>query len=61
MTEIENFIKKNFAPVEDKPGFVWISKTNFQITSIETLVKCLEDAWTRGLYHLPLFDNRLYQ
>lgn len=61
MTEIEDFIKKNFVPVEDKPEFVWFSKRNFRITSIETLVKCLEDAWVRGLYHSPVFDNRLYQ
>lgn len=62
MTEIEDFIKKNFVPIEDKPGFVWFSKRNFQIISIETLAKCLEDAWARGLlYHSPVFDNRLYQ
>lgn len=58
MTEIEDFIKKNFAPVEDKPGFVWFSKRNCEIISIETLAKCLEDAWTKGLYHLPLFGRK---
>ena len=46
MTEIEDFIKKTFEPVEDKPGFVWLSKRNFEIISIETLAKCLEDAST---------------
>lgn len=44
MTEeekVENFIKKNFEPVENKPGYVWFSKRNFQIISIETLRKKL--------------------
>ena len=44
MTEeekVENFIKKNFESVEDKPGYVWFSKRNFQIISIETLRKKL--------------------
>lgn len=57
MTEIEDFIKENFEHVEDKPGFVWFSKRYFQIISIETLAKCLEDAQARGLYHLPLFGK----
>ena len=60
MTEIEDFIKKNFAPVDDKPGFVWFSKRNFEIITIETLAKCLEDAWTRGLYYPPVFDDNRY-
>ena len=54
MTGTEDFIKENYEPVEDKPGYVWFSKRNFQIISIETLAKCLEDAWTRDLYRLPL-------
>lgn len=57
MAEIEDFIEKNFVPVEDKPGFVWLSKRNFQIISTETLSKYLEDAWARGLYHSPVFDK----
>ena len=39
--KVEDFIKKNFEPVEDKPGYVWFSKRNFQIISIETLRKIL--------------------
>ncbi len=39
--KVENFIKKNFEPVEDKPGYIWFSKRNFQIISIETLRKKL--------------------
>lgn len=39
--KVEDFIKKNFEPVDDKPGYVWYSKRNFQIISIETLRKAL--------------------
>lgn len=42
--KVEDFIKKNFEPVEDKPGYVWLSKRNFQIISIETLRKRLREA-----------------
>lgn len=33
----------HFEPVEDKPGYVWFSKRNFQIISIENLQKLLKD------------------
>lgn len=33
----------DFEPVEDKPGYVWFSKRNAQIISVETLQKLLED------------------
>ena len=39
---IKVFIKRNYEPVEDKPGYVWFNKSNFQIISIETLTKSLE-------------------
>lgn len=42
--KIENFIKKNFESVEDKPKYVWFSKRKFQIISIETLRKTLCEA-----------------
>lgn len=35
--KVEDFIKKNFEPVEDKPEYVWFNKRNFQIINIETL------------------------
>lgn len=41
--KIEIFIKMIFEPVENKPGYVWFSKRNFQIISIETLQKLFED------------------
>ena len=48
MNEIEEAARAifdicDFEPVEDKPGYVWFSKRNFQIISIETLRKALED------------------
>lgn len=33
----EEFIKKNYPPVEGKPGYVWFSRRNYQIISIDTL------------------------
>lgn len=41
--QIQEYIKKNFNPVEDKPGYVWFNQRNFQIISIETLAKSLEE------------------
>ncbi len=40
--QIQEYIKKNFQPVEDKPGYVYFNKRNFEIISIETLTKSLE-------------------
>jgi len=45
--EIKKLIKELFTPVEDKAGYVWFNKRNFQIISIETLAKSLEDYWTK--------------
>lgn len=54
---IKAFVKENFEPVEDKPGYVWFSKRNFQIIDIETFVKFLEEGWTRGLYNSPFAEK----
>lgn len=40
---IDKFIKDNYQPVEDKPGYVWFNKRNWQIISIETLKKSLKE------------------
>lgn len=53
---IKEFIKENFEPVENKPGYVWFSKSNFQIISIDTFAKLLKDEWTR-LYNSPLIKS----
>lgn len=54
MNEIEEAARAifdicDFEPVEDKPGYVWFSKRNFQIISIETLQKLFEDGRVRPL------------
>ena len=43
--KVEFFIKNIFEPVKDKPGYVWLNKRNFQITSIETLRKALNNPY----------------
>lgn len=47
--KVENFIKIMFEPVKGKPGYVWFSKRNFQIISIETLRKTLCEIESRRL------------
>lgn len=47
--QIQEYIKENFEPVEDKPGYVWFSKRNWQIISIETLAKSLEEVDLKSL------------
>ena len=47
--DIEEFIKKNYEPVEDKPGYVWFSKRNFQIISIENLAASLREEWIKRI------------
>ena len=42
-TNIKEFIEANFEPVEDKPGYVWLNKRNFEIIKIETLEKSLKE------------------
>ena len=42
LTDIEEFIKENYEPVENKPGYVWLSKRNLRIIKIETLVESLK-------------------
>lgn len=53
MTELEaelisgfntrKFVKEHYMSVEDKPGYVWFSKRNMQIISIDVLVAYLEE------------------
>lgn len=62
---LEYVIKKYFEPVEDKPGYVWFSKRDCRIISIETLAKLLEDERMRygtqvdGLKLRDLFKEML--
>lgn len=43
------FVEENYEPVEDKPGYVWFSKRNMQIISIDVLVTSLEEAFTNHI------------
>ena len=47
--DVYKYIKENFAPVEDKPGYVWLSERNYQIINIETFAKLLKNACSRKL------------
>lgn len=53
----KNFIKKNFKPIKDKPGYVWFNKRDSLIISIETFAKLLEETWVRTLFNLPLGES----
>lgn len=48
--KVKKFINEIFEPVEDKPGYVWFNKRNFQIISIELLQKKLCES-------LEIIDN----
>ena len=53
----EEFIKEHFQPVADKPGYVWFSKRNFEIISVETFAKSLDEAWVKGVSPWPLAES----
>lgn len=36
-------ILQTFQPVEDKPGYYWFNKRNYQIVSEEVLKKAIEE------------------
>lgn len=55
--DFRKFVEEHYAPVEDKPGYVWLSKRNFEIISIETFAKSLEEGLARGLYNSPLGES----
>ena len=38
-----NKILATYEPVENKPGYVWFSKTNYQIIKLETLREAYEE------------------
>lgn len=41
--DFHKFVEENYVPVENKPGYVWFSKRNMQIISIDLLVAYLEE------------------
>lgn len=44
--KIDEYIKSNYQPVENKSGYVWFSKRNMQIISIDVLKTSIEN-WIR--------------
>ena len=41
--DIDKYIKINYQPVENKSGYVWFSKRNMQIISIDVLKTSIEN------------------
>ena len=39
--DIDEHIKNNYQPVEDRPGYVWLSKRHFQMISVDVLKKSI--------------------
>lgn len=40
--DIKQFIEEHYTPVEDKPGYVWLNRRNYQIIKVETLAESLK-------------------
>ena len=43
INNIDEYIKTNFQPVENKSGYVWFNKRNMQIISIDILKTLIKD------------------
>lgn len=43
--DARKFVEKYYEPVEDKPGYVWFSKRNMQIISIDVLAAYLKKCY----------------
>ena len=41
--DVRKFVEENYEPVEDKPGYLWFSRRNMQIISIDVLVAFLKE------------------
>ena len=46
-SDARKFVEEHYEPVEDKPGYVWLSKRNMRTISIDLLVTCLKE-WERS-------------
>lgn len=47
--DFRKFVEENYAPVEDKPGYVWFSKRHMEIISIDLLVASLEEGFSNQI------------
>ena len=46
MFDADEFIKENYQPVEDKPGYVWLNKRNMRMISTDVLKAAIND-WNK--------------
>ena len=42
MKNLDDFINCMFPPVEDKPGYVWINKRNYEMAKVDLLKERIE-------------------
>jgi len=47
--DFRKFVEEYYEPVEDKTGYVWFSRRNMQIISIDLLVAYLEKKFTNQI------------
>ena len=40
---VDEFIRKNYRPVDDKPGYVWLNARRLEIISVDILAVSLEN------------------
>lgn len=46
--KVDEFIKTNYRPVDDKSGYVWLDRYNYQIIELNTLKKSICDFCAAG-------------
>lgn len=47
---VDEFIKKNYRPVDDKPGYVWLNARRLEMISVANLAASLKEAFRKGYY-----------
>ena len=45
MKNLDDFINYMFPPVEDKPGYVWINKRNYEMAKVDLLKERIESVY----------------
>lgn len=56
--KVDEFIKNNYRPVDDKPCYVWFDHYNFQIIKLDTLKKSMCDFCMAGGNVCGVMDGR---
>lgn len=44
---VDEFIRKNYRPVDDKPGYVWLNERGLKMISVANLAASLENYWKK--------------